>query len=110
MIWVSVGFILMISSGIWKTVMDFSSEGKYTGWWDKQSSWKNKDRYKPRWLFRTALVWVTDGWHLSQFIFLNTLMASIIALCQYFYVWLGVLVAFTGMKLFSELYRQVKKK
>jgi len=44
--------------------------------WDPKISWMKKYEYKSK-LFTGMLVFVTDGWHLLQFIFLNALFISL---------------------------------
>ena len=78
-------------------MMDISSENGFsTSWWNKTESWENKYKvplvagkdwyyfglvkqvYKERFLFSTTiLVAFTDGWHLAQFIFLNSLFIAL---------------------------------
>lgn len=53
-------------------------------YWNPQISWENKYKYgenKPKWVkwvLKNTLVFVTDGWHLSQFLFLNSVFISIL--------------------------------
>lgn len=35
-------------------------------WLNKKTSWKNKHQWQPSWLFKTALVSLTDGEHFFQ--------------------------------------------
>ena len=57
-------------------VMDVSSENKFKrDWWNKDKSWKNKWKHGIPELGErffgssTILVWLTDGWHMTQFLF-----------------------------------------
>jgi hypothetical protein len=56
-------------------------------WFDPSVSWKNKYRWKPTWLFKTVLVWVTDLWHLLKFIMLNLIFVWIIVLTYNEFLW-----------------------
>ncbi len=35
-------------------------------WWNPATSWQNKYKWWPQWLFKTALVFTTDFWHFLQ--------------------------------------------
>lgn len=75
-------YALVIIAALSKALMDLSSEGKLP-WnpecWDKSVSWKNKwkngDKEQgERWpTSSTITVFLTDGWHLMQFFFLNAM-------------------------------------
>ena len=68
----TTSIVLAILSGVAKAFMDLSSEDRlWSKWWNKNQSWENKYKYKPKWLFTTVLVFVTDGWHLMQFFYMN---------------------------------------
>jgi len=47
-------------------------------WFNPTISWQNKYKYKPVWLFSTALVWITDFWHFLQFISLNSIFLIVL--------------------------------
>jgi hypothetical protein len=89
--------ILLVISFLFKAVMDMSAKDYFSNpFWNKTQSWQNKYAfplirnykhwyyfdlikpiYKERFPFSaTALVFVTDGWHLAQFFFLNCLFLS----------------------------------
>jgi hypothetical protein len=67
--------ILIICLIVSNVFMDISAEGRLTGWWDKETTWRNKWKLgKPEngpafWGSTTVFVFITDGWHLMQFIF-----------------------------------------
>jgi hypothetical protein len=79
--------ILFVAAGFAKAIMDLSADGKLSlspsTYWLKSLSSDNK--YKngdPRqgpafFLSTTALVFLTDGWHLMQSVFLTTLFMAI---------------------------------
>jgi hypothetical protein len=87
---ISIIYILIIISAIAKAAMDkinfhfndsiFANRNKY--FWNTQLSWPNKwkngfkelDEKFP--FSSTILVFLTDGWHLMQFIFLNSLFTA----------------------------------
>jgi hypothetical protein len=84
--------ILLILSSIGKAIMDslqfhfdrsiFNSLSNQ--YWNPEVSWRNKykdgDPTKGARFFgsTTFLVFITDGWHLSQFIFLNFFMLALV--------------------------------
>lgn len=91
-------FILLVFAFVAKAVMDISAkDGFKNDFWNKSESWQNKyqfpliKNYKHWYYFglikpiykewfpfsSTALVWVTDGWHLSQMIFLNCMFVAL---------------------------------
>lgn len=83
-----ITIILVLISAIAKAAMDIlqfdfynSIFSKYGNYFNPEYSWKNKwneDLSSERFLFSTTiLVWITDGWHLFQFIFLNLLIIGI---------------------------------
>lgn len=41
-------------------------KGRYANWLNKSTGWRNKHEWKPNWLFKTALVFTTDGEHFFQ--------------------------------------------
>lgn len=53
-------------------------------YWNPEVSWENKYKWgegKPKlikWLLKNTLVFITDGWHLCQFIFLNSLFVAVL--------------------------------
>ena len=76
---------LVVLAAIAKAIMDLSSEGALP-WnaavWDKGKSWRRKwkngdpelgERFPGS---STVFVFVTDGWHFSQFVFLNSLFGA----------------------------------
>lgn len=85
-------------SFVFKALMDISARDGFKNWWfNKSLSWQNKyakglapnykhwyyfglytTSYKERFLLSsTALVFITDGWHLFQFFFLNSIIVAI---------------------------------
>lgn len=91
----TISIFLCLFAGFAKAVMDLSSQGAFKKpWWNKFESadnknhmvrpWNQYDRWIVRiwlkfmrWSFRNWLVAFTDGWHLFQFFFLNSLFISI---------------------------------
>lgn len=83
-----ISLILLILAGVAKAVMDAVAHGKFvhkgSAWLDPLQSWKNKWKNgdpKQGEAFpgsSTVFVFVTDGWHFFQFLFLNLLFASAI--------------------------------
>jgi len=87
-------FILIVLCGLSNAIMDISSEDRFKiDWWNKNQSWQNKHTYNicgmilptvlwtrlTRWLLKNPLVFLTDGWHLAQFVF-HTSWQLIVAL------------------------------
>lgn len=82
-------YALLVVAAVAKALMDLSSEGKLPwnpAFWDKSVSWVNKwkrndqggvmvgvERFP---LSSTVLVFLTDGWHLMQFVFLSALFLA----------------------------------
>lgn len=133
-----VGFVFF--AAIFNSLMDLSSENLFKkDWWNKDS-WKNKWKldsngnpmpamtywwyfglYKPEFQERfpyssTALVFLTDGWHLFQFLF-HTSWQSAVATGTYLFeknVW-SCVVVFISVKLifsisFELIYSNLKKR
>ncbi len=89
--------VFVIISAIAKAFMDISSKDGFDNhFWNKTESWHNKYHMplekKSHWYYfgiikpiykesfpfsSTALVFLTDGWHLLQFISLNTIIIAI---------------------------------
>ena len=80
-------YVAVIVAALAKAVMDRSEEGTLifnpAGYWHKNKSWQRKWRPGSNWtveafpMSTTALVFLTDGWHLAQFVFLNAIIGSI---------------------------------
>lgn len=118
-----ISYILIIISAVAKAIMDVISEGKWSGWWNKSESWilsdkietlkwKDGDPEKGERFFgsSTFLVWLTDGWHLFQAIFLNCLFVGLLlhdGWFNWFYDFLIIAVAY-GI-IFEISYRLIKK-
>jgi len=96
-----IGIILIILAGICKAVMDtvadhydnsiFASKDFNKYFWDKSISWMNK--YKndmpPRerfWGSTTIFVFVTDAWHLFQFLSYWLLIIGVAMMCGEYYM------------------------
>lgn len=96
--------ILIILAGVINALMDQSSiNNLWNKWWNKGESWKLKwkldsngnlipqnerlwyylwvltPKWKESFIYSSTLfVWLTDGWHLLQMLFLNIIILSII--------------------------------
>jgi len=93
-----ISAILMIAAGILKAFLDISAHGKpfwfmppqhwfypkYTWWYmDQSAGWKWKNGHDKTdgerfWGSSRLFVFLTDGWHLFQFVFLNTFILAIV--------------------------------
>jgi hypothetical protein len=80
-----IALILILVSAYAKAMMDLCSHGKwgrFDPFWDPEISWRRKWRNgDPKFGERfpgssTVFVFLTDGWHLSQFIFLNSFFGA----------------------------------
>lgn len=82
-----LAFILIVVAGIAKGFMDTLQFHYYEmrwkldpGYWNPEVSWQNKYNWSKgkgrfiKWLLCGPLVFITDGWHLMQFFFLNSIM------------------------------------
>lgn len=105
-----IGYILIALSAVCNALMDHSAKGTFLGWWDKNTSWKNKykngdPRKGPRFFGSTTfLVWLTDGWHLLQMLFLNTLFLGLIMVGSPFKsVFLSFIIIVIGWKIIFEI-------
>ena len=79
-----ITFGLVFLAGMAKAVMDASSENRFGNkWMNKGESWPNKYDFNilgikiPKRISSTILVFLTDGWHFFQEIFLRLIYASI---------------------------------
>lgn len=75
-------FLLIISfsaKGIKDTLSFHYWKTKFKNhqFWNPAISYMNKYKYKPKWLFKGPLVFLTDGWHLMQFIELNSIIIAL---------------------------------
>ena len=89
--------LLLLLAFVFKGIMDKSSEGKFaSAFWNKTESWEykyaspltkgtdwwyfglHKTTYKEAFPFSSTLfVPFTDGWHLAQFVFLNSMFLAL---------------------------------
>ena len=106
--------VLIILAALFNVVMDLSSEGAFIGWWDKKTSSFNKYKHKvpelgPAFPFSTTmLVWLTDGWHFSQFLFHTSWQLAIaVNTSKPLLVFIGIKVLFSGV--FESIYSHFKK-
>lgn len=107
-----ISLILILLAFIAKVFMDLSSEDFYNNsYWDKGKSWVKKNKFKPKWLFRTILVFVTDGWHLLQFIFLNLLIVSVVMYSPLISIWWDLIIySIAGRLVFEVIYSLIKRR
>lgn len=107
---------LIVLAAIFKALMDLSSEDRFNkSWWDKSTGWRNK--YKLGKVENgpafpgstTVLVFLTDGWHLFQFLFLSCIeMAIAIQFDQWWWYFIGIKIILSGS--FELIYSQIKKR
>ncbi len=84
------------------------SKLKADRWFNPAISWKNKHEWKPSWLFKTALVWVTDFWHLLKFVELNLIFATFMLLKYDKFIWQPLLIYWLIWGLLFELNYKLK--
>jgi len=70
-----------------RELSEHSTEGKFTNWpdwWNASESWTNKHSWGPdwlpRWVFGSALVWLTDAEHFFQLLSTFSILAMIFIL------------------------------
>jgi len=55
-----------------RELMEHSRDNRWdkpnSNWWNSNKGWKNKHEWQPSWLFKTALVWLTDAEHFFQMV------------------------------------------
>lgn len=76
---------LIVIAAVAKAFMDASAHGAFEGhwFWDESIAWKNKwaggEKKNGEAFFGSSTVFsfITSGWHLSQFVFLNALIGSV---------------------------------
>ena len=106
-----ISIILMILAGIFNACMDvlkvrfkrsIFSTWKNQNWIDPSLSWHNKWKYNSklgRLIMSTALVWLTDLWHLSKMLMLVCISLAIIFYMPIYQWWTDIFImyfAFTG--------------
>ena len=116
----TIAIILIIIAAVAKAVMDTIAKGQWSGWWNKDESWRWKWDYgyylhtggfKERFPGSTTIfVFLTDGWHLFQFIFLNCLIAGIILWSTPLAWYWDFLIISVGFRVvFEGSYRVIQK-
>lgn len=79
-----ITYVLLSIAFIAKALQDLCMINFYPKswtWWNVKTSWTIKDDIENwifkrqidwlEWLFHTSLVWITDGWHFWQMVYLN---------------------------------------
>lgn len=119
--WMIIEIILLLIAAVAKAIMDalqFNSLLNRSPYWNPTVSWRNKYKFytgnaatsEPAFFGSTTFfVFLTDGWHLMQFIFLNSLFALMILHKQRF----GLIIDFIAMRvifgvIFEITYRSLK--
>lgn len=107
--------LLLLAAAVSNALMDLSSEGVLSGWWDKKTAWRNKWKLGkpengPSFLGSTTVfVWITDGWHFLQFIFHTCWqMAIAIQIDKWFIAFVTIKIVFSVC--FEIIYSLLKKK
>ena len=119
-----VMLILIVLGAFFKGVMD-SLQFHYQNsifrnlnaqYWDPSKSWRNK--YKggdpslgPKFIGSTTfLVWISDGWHLMQMFFLNSMILAIVFYTNIFNIWIDFIILTLLFKIiFQCLYTNFKR-
>lgn len=74
-------------------------------WLNKKTSWKNKHKWKPTWLYSTALVSLTDGEHFFQL--LKHICLAIIIGLQFEYVLIATLLTMVVIGIISYIVNDI---
>ena len=84
MIKIGITIGLMVLAWLAKAVMDASSEDRFGNkWMNKSESWPNKYDFRffgikiPKRISTTFLVFLTDGWHFFQEIFIRLIYTAV---------------------------------
>ena len=65
-----------------RELSEHAKEGGFKGWpdwWNTPKSWVNKHNWKPSFLFKTVLVWVTDAEHFFQMLSFVSVLIALLA-------------------------------
>lgn len=122
-----ISYILIAIAAIAKAIQDHCKINSFPDswtWWNESDSWRNKwdikhklslyegtlrvtDKRKPRFFGSTTfLVWVTDGWHFFQMVYLNCLIVGFWLLDE---PWWVMLICLVGFKvIFQGAYSLIK--
>ena len=110
-----LAYILLIVSAVAKATMDIIALGQWSGWWNKAESWCNKWHNcipgdEAFFGSSTFLVWLTDGWHAMQMVFLNTLIVGLLLYQKQFKnIWWDILIIAIAYKIVFEIaFRLIK--
>lgn len=68
MILVFLGIIFYLASELEEHAKDNRFPKSWGKWWNTDTSWVNKYRWRPSWFFKTWGVWFTDAEHCFEFI------------------------------------------
>ena len=129
-----ITIVLLVLSGVFKAVMDLSSEHRFREeFWNKNESWHlkwktdnnfnltgsgkhwwyfglHRTRYDERFPYSsTILVFLTDGWHLFQFLFLSCLELAIAIQFDH-WIWVFIIAKITLSGVFELVYSNIKKR
>jgi len=108
-------FVLVMTSGVSKAIMDtlafhfYASDfSKLGSWWGPNRSWENKYTWSRknkvlRWLLSSPLVWVTDAWHFFQAVFSVTFAASFV-IGGIFLPWWVCFITYVGHRLIFHIF------
>ena len=108
-----ISLIFILLAFTIKVFMDLSSEDNlpWGKWWNKNQSWENKYKFKPRWLFTTVLVWITDFWHLAQMFFLNFMILAVVFYKPLINIYIDFIIySVSGRIVFELMYKTLKNK
>lgn len=109
---IEVSLLLIIISAIAKALQDLCKINAFPPswtWWNEKTSWRNKyhelsSGTAPRFFGSTTfLVWLTDGWHFFQMVYLNTLMLGFWLLPFGWSEWYWTLACIIGFKVVFEI-------
>lgn len=116
-----IAIVLVIVAGIAKAFMDTLQFHYYQmrwklnpQYWNPEISWQNKYNWGKgkskliQWLLQNPLVFITDGWHLMQFVFLNSIiMVPAIVQTEYNFLLVFLIIRVIFGSLFSLFYNYI---
>ena len=120
----TLSIIIIVIAAYAEAIKDHAMRNAYPEswtWMNVKTSWRIKDNLENwilgkqnnflEWLFHNVLVWITDGWHFFQMIFLNCLMVGIILLTpEIGWVWYwSALVIAVGYKTTFQIFYSLLK-
>lgn len=111
-----ISIILMVLAGIFNATMDvlkvrfknsIFSDWKYQNWINPSLSWHNKWKSKSKFgdlIMSTALVWLTDMWHLMKMLMLACISLAIVFYSPIYKWWVDIFIMYCAFTMTFELF------